>query len=448
MASVETAVLNRLGQHGVCTGVALRREARAGQSAIYRAFRALGDRVVRIGRGRGTRYGLRREIPRVGYSWPLIQIDTEGTPHVLGRFHALARDQYWFDSPLGAHARLSSGLPFILRDLVPQGFVGKSVPTRHADLGFPPHLRDWNSDQMISFLCQRGVDCMGNLMLGEASLQRFVEQPDPAILEASRREHEYPRLANEALAGTPQGSLAGGAHPKFTTIVRQGNSVRPVLVKFSPLESGAVAQRWSDLLVCEHVATRVLNRAGLTNSTTELHVSGGRTFIESPRFDRTGTRGRIAVISLAALSAAFPWSAATWPSAVYALSRLGVVSARDAETVRRLWTFGRLIANTDMHFGNLSFHLDLTGPMPLAPIYDMLPMLYAPVAGEVVMTREFEVPPPTNESLDIWESMVALAEDYWHEVADHPQLSAGFAAIANANATKVARARRLATRVR
>jgi hypothetical protein len=54
MANVETAVLNGLGRHGVCTGTALRREARAGQPAIYRAFRALGDRVVRIGGGRGT----------------------------------------------------------------------------------------------------------------------------------------------------------------------------------------------------------------------------------------------------------------------------------------------------------------------------------------------------------------------------------------------------------
>jgi hypothetical protein len=334
-------------------------------------------------------------------------------------------------------------LHFVLRDLVPQGFLGRAVPARHIDFGFPSHLRDWNNDQVVSFLCRRGEDCIGNLMLGEESLHRFLRQPDATILEASRREHEYPRLANKVLAGTPHGSLAGGEHPKFTTAVRQGNSLRHVLVKFSPEGTGPLAQRWSDLLVCEHVATRVLNRAGLTSTLSELHASGGRTFIESPRFDRAGLRGRIGVVSLAALSKGFPGIGATWPSATLALSRLGIVSTRDAEIVRRIWTFGRLIANPDMHFGNLSFHLTFEGEMPLAPVYDMLPMLYAPTAGDVVVTREFEVPMPSSENLDIWETMVSLAESYWREVADHPRLSAGFAAIANANAAKVARARRV-----
>jgi hypothetical protein len=125
-----------------------------------------------------------------------------------------------------------------------------------------------------------------------------------------------------------------------------------------------------------------------------------------------------------------------------------LVTQMDVEIVRRLWTFGRLIANTDMHPGNLSFHFQLEGEMPLAPVYDMLPMLYAPTAGDVVVTREFEVPLPSSENLDIWDTMVSLAESYWREVADHPRLSAGFAAIANANAAKVARARRVAKPVR
>ena len=34
--------------------------------------------------------------------------------------------------------------------------------------------------------------------------------------------------------------------------------------------------------------------------------------------------------------------------------------------------FGRLIANNDMHWGNLSFFLPKASPFPLAPIYDML----------------------------------------------------------------------------
>lgn len=42
-----------------------------------------------------------------------------------------------------------------------------------------------------------------------------------------------------------------------------------------------------------------------------------------------------------------------------------------------------LIANTDRHYGNISLLLD-GDDWALAPAYDMLPMLYAPVGGELV----------------------------------------------------------------
>jgi len=52
---------------------------------------------------------------------------------------------------------------------------------------------------------------------------------------------------------------------------------------------------------------------------------------------------------------------------------------RDAQAAMgRLHVFGRLIGNSDMHQGNLSFRLVDRGPLPLAPAYDMLPMSLAP----------------------------------------------------------------------
>jgi hypothetical protein len=450
MADLEAALISSLSRNGVSTSAVLQRELHAGQATLSRAFAALGNRIVRIGAGRSTRYGLRRDIPQIGSSWPLLVIDTEGIPRLLGRLHALARDQYWLDSPIGRHPRLSEGLPFYLQDLIPQGFLGRTVPTRFPELSLPARITDWNDDQVLTYLCRRGEDSIGNLILGEESLQRFLQKSggEPHSIEASRREGEYPRLAREAIAGTVPGSSAGGEHPKFTASLRQGNTLRHVLVKFSPEGTGAFEQRWRDLLVCEHVATRVLHRAGLTSTSTDLLVSGGRTFVESTRFDRIGVHGRVGLISLAALSNEFIGKREMWPSATATLSRMNLVTQIDAEVVRRLWTFGRLISNTDMHFGNLSFHFQTEGTMPLAPVYDMLPMLYAPTAGDVVVTREFELPLPSSENLDIWETMVSLAESYWREVADHPLLSAGFAAIANANAGKVARARRVAMRAR
>jgi len=66
-------------------------------------------------------------------------------------------------------------------------------------------------------------------------------------------------------------------------------------------------------------------------------------------------------------------------------SRAGAesLSAVDIQTLCLLDAFGALIANTDRHHGNVSLLPD-QHHWQLAPAYDMLPMYYAPVAGEVV----------------------------------------------------------------
>lgn len=50
------------------------------------------------------------------------------------------------------------------------------------------------------------------------------------------------------------------------------------------------------------------------------------------------------------------------------------------------------IANTDVHTGNLSFRPQ--AQLELAPAYDMLPMLYAPLPNGEVPALTFEPPPP------------------------------------------------------
>ncbi|SFD81663.1 hypothetical protein SAMN05216563_101340 [Phytobacter palmae] len=44
----------------------------------------------------------------------------------------------------------------------------------------------------------------------------------------------------------------------------------------------------------------------------------------------------------------------------------------------KVWAFGRLIANSDMHAGKRSFYVSAP-PTQMAPVYDMLPMSFAPV---------------------------------------------------------------------
>jgi hypothetical protein len=424
-----------LRRHGVSSSAALQSAIDAGQATLSRALTALGDQIIRIGGGRSTRYGVRRELPQIGSSWPMLRIDAEGEPKLLGRLHALANDQYWFDAALGDYPRLSDGLPFFLQDLIPQGFLGRTLPHRFPELGLPERVTDWNDEHVLIYLCRRGEDCIGDLLLGDESLQRFLK---PSGKGTPNTQRDYPALADAAIAGAAPGSSAGGEHPKFTASIRQGRNLRHVLVKFSPGGEDRVAQRWADLLVSEHLATQVLQRARLTPTTTELLTAGGRTFLEGDRFDRQGVRGRSGLVSLAALSNQYLGVRDSWITATASLAKMRVISSDDAETVRRLATFGRLIANTDMHFGNLSFHLSFDSRPTLAPIYDMLPMLYAPTAGNVVVTREFDPPLPTGANLDIWKEMAALAVEYWKQISSHSQVSADFVAIARRNAERVA----------
>jgi hypothetical protein len=58
----------------------------------------------------------------------------------------------------------------------------------------------------------------------------------------------------------------------------------------------------------------------------------------------------------------------------------------------------QLIANTDRHFGNLAFYDNYNGRFELAPVYDMLPMLFAPEHDQTV-ARIFQPPDPTSDTL-------------------------------------------------
>lgn len=445
MPSLVDSILSVLAR-GVATSAELQRELGVSQPTLSRAFTELGDKVVRIGKGRSSRYGLRRELPQIGSSWPIFSISESGTPSLLGKLHAMARDQYWFSAVAAAQSYVSDGLPFFLQDLWPQGFIGRTVPRRFPELALPERITDWNDGHVLTYLSQRAEDCIGNLIVGDESLRRFLRDFDPARIfqNPNRRETEYPQLATAAIAGTAPGSSAGGEHPKFTTSLQAGNRVRHVLVKFSPAGSDAVSRRWADLLVSEHLAIQTLRRAQLTAASTELLNIDGRIFLEADRFDRTGARGRVGVVSLAAIADHFLGRRDNWISAATALARSGRISPHDEELIRRLMTFGQLIGNTDMHFGNLSFYFSLGASLSLAPAYDMLPMLYAPITGDQLPQRNFEPPLPTADTLDIWPATVDLATQYWRDVASHDLVSREFAELARRNGEQLAALKKLA----
>jgi hypothetical protein len=98
----------------------------------------------------------------------------------------------------------------------------------------------------------------------------------------------------------------------------------------------------------------------------------------------------------------------------------------------RLWHFGQLIGNTDMHDGNLSFRPRISAEgaaMTLAPAYDMLPMLYAPQRGVELAPVNFAPRLPLPAEREAWQDAAAAAAEFWSRATDDARISDEFRAI-------------------
>jgi hypothetical protein len=77
-----------------------------------------------------------------------------------------------------------------------------------------------------------------------------------------------------------------------------------------------------------------------------------------------------------------------------------------------LWAFGQLIGNTDMHNGNLSFMSEENCPLELSPVYDMLPMTFAPTSGGGLRDSINPISLNGNISHAVWIKAEVLARAY------------------------------------
>jgi serine/threonine protein kinase HipA of HipAB toxin-antitoxin module len=191
----------------------------------------------------------------------------------------------------------------------------------------------------------------------------------------------------------------------------------------------AAGQRWADLLVCEHLALQLLTEAEAELSLatrSALMMAGGRTFLEVERFDRIGLTGRRGMVSLEAVNAEFlGLKEQTWEAAAAALLAGRHISKTDHDALLRRTVFAQLIANTDRHFGNISFFMDDAGRLTLTPAYDMLPMAFAPVNNEVI-ERPIPTARPRTDTLAYWTWGQELAECYWQRVQEDTRVSRAF----------------------
>ncbi len=370
LSTQQAQVLSRLSS-GVKTARELTSALGISQPTLSRLLESLITQVVKLGKARATRYGLLRKIRNGESHYPIYRVTPEGDIAPLGELLILANNQFWWE-PRDEPGELFDYLPWFLQDMRPNGFMGRAFAYAHGrELDLPPDLRNWTDDHLMLALSRYGADCSGNQIIGSEAMNRFWTQqhPAPRNISLSDCPRAYPAFAEEAMAGEAPGSSAGGEQPKFGALLEDEEGQLHVLVKFSPRHDTTSGRRWADLLVCEHLALEVITQKGVAAARSRLVDAGGRMFLESIRFDRLGQLGRQALYSLNVVDAEYVGDLRDWAWTAFHLEKLGMIGAEDAHQIHWLWSFGALIANTDMHFGNLSLFMgDGRRKFTLAPI--------------------------------------------------------------------------------
>lgn len=406
-------------------------------------IRERGDQIVRLGSTKSARYGLRRALRGQAGPIPVYSVDEQGRGRSCGTLDLIAPSgsvlnlaALGWPSDSDHHGGWWDGLPYPLYDMRPQGFLGRNFARQAVkDLAVAQNPDEWSDDDIVYVLSRRGADTVGNLIIGDEAYELWltsVINPPSILLELGLADR-YADLADTATSQGVVGSSAAGEFPKFTASRSlPGAASSHVIVKFSGADGSSAVRRWSDLLVCEHLALSVLGTfTGLSAASSRILMGRGRTFLEVERFDRQGDFGRSPVVALASLDAALIGSGgAPWPELAKQLAGLALLSDDLVKDILILWWYGKLTANTDMHLGNLSFQFEPRPGQPpslkLAPAYDMLPMLYAPLSGGEVPLRKFEPALPLPRERDAWKAAFGAALEFWQTASADIRISESF----------------------
>jgi len=402
------------------------------QAGVSRWLRAMGNRIIRLKVGRSPQYILTCNAFGGDDRLPLFMVDPHGNNTAIGYLRPLAHGAFYLEKLPGMPTVLLGergdglfpSLPYFLFDLAPQGFIGRQIAAKMAEQSdFPNNPQRWTVDHIGRYLLSNGDDLPGNLKFGGLAHLRLRRKPVPHTSE------DYPELAENTMDGTTPESSAGGEQPKFTAYCKERSS--HVIVKFSPKGDDAVAARWRDILVTEFQAAEAIHTANFPAAETRLIDCGGRFFLESQRFDRTGEYGRLPMVSLQCVDAEFVGIGHGWPSVMRALHDRHLVSWQHLYDAAVLWCFGKLIHNTDMHLGNLSLGID-GDVFRILPVYDMCSMGFAPKSGEVQPYR-FDCPDlgvlpmfAHGTAEEIKAGAREMARDFWNRVAGDSRISTEF----------------------
>lgn len=418
-------VAARLKQ-GLHTAKSLAHSLSVSQPTISRVIMAMGDDVLRLGAARSIQYAIKDPL-RAALQAHVYRVTPEGQLETLGTLIPVAPQGFVMVEVTGK-ALHSDGLPWWLYDMRPQGYLGRAYNQRHgAVLGLPERLNDWSDSDVLRALLLEGADLPGNLLIGAAARDQFVNTPSPQPIAATQVPQAYVDCAAAAARGELQGSSAAGEQPKFTAHVQHNDTTAAhVIVKFSSATLGPVSERWRDILLAEHLALQVLNAANIPAARSRIIDQGGQRFLEVERFDRLGVLGRRALHSLAALDAEFVGQGGRWTDICPTLESEQVITPEAKEGAELLWAFGTLIGNTDMHAGNLSFISDQGRPYQLAPAYDMTPMAFAPTPSGDLPVRDLALHIGEQVPPRVWRRALPLALAYVRSLQSTNGWSEGF----------------------
>lgn len=409
-------------------------------STITRQLNKLGPAVMKTGGGPATRWYASRPTPWLSNTreLPIYRVNSEGRAIEIARLYPVYPEyhymvEYFRRDHLGtitSEWHHYESLPWWITDMRPQGFLGRLFARNLQSQGeeIDANPASWSDDLVLAVLTKYPQDHIGNLLIGQDAYQRWLAADDEVTLS-----DDQAGATAEAIArGEHFDSSAQGEQPKFTARLADGECIIKFSGRLEHPELDSVAGRWADLLHAEHLAAVTLNEI-LPNlaATNRVFTASNRLLLASKRFDRTEHQGRLGVISFASLDAEFVGQAnRPWPVIAHALYQEKVITEEALTRSQIAWVFGRLIANTDMHHGNLSIINEHGRPYELAPVYDMLPMHYAPKSTGDLPSEPYEIKAEPNVPAMYWELAYPAAIKFWQRLIAHPHVSHHFKVLA------------------
>jgi hypothetical protein len=344
-------------------------------SSISLAIKALGERVQRMGAARSSRYALKKDILGLPATQTLVWTKEDGLQTGIGSITYLSGERFLIELGANQHLTPANQLPWYLRPLKPQGYLGRNLMRGRLDM--PQDPEQLNAVQTLYLNGAGLTDPPGAISVGEPTLRGYP--PEGSGTLAMRLEHmEY--MASSEVNLSMAKSSAGGEQPKFVAFWAEGQN-RQQLVKFTPPLGTPFGERWKALLKLEHLAQTLLCEMEIESAHTQCFEGEKRFFLSSQRFDRIGMYGKRHVVAISALHEEFtPGRLVNWVHTAEGLHAKKLITEDELRTIAAIHAFGHYIGNTDMHFGNLSFFVDdiITPKIRLAPVYDMLPMMWRP----------------------------------------------------------------------